>query len=271
MAEVVRGGSVQDVPGLDESVRAIFKTAHDIDYRWHVRHQAAFQKQTDNGVSKTINLPHDATEDDVAQAYLLAWQEGCLGITVFRDGSKGSQVLHVGVGQGEAGPGGPPDRVIRPRPHSLPGATYRMETPIGTAFITVNDTAGGDPFEVFVQVGKAGTDTMAVAEALGRLVSLILRLPSPLSPRRRLEEVVSQLSRIGGGQPTGFGASKILSLPDALARTLSEHVGERAAVGASVPASARRQIGDLCRECGQATFIYEEGCKKCLSCGFNEC
>ena len=271
MAEVVRHGSVQDVPGIDESVRAVFKTAHDIDYRWHVRHQAAFQKQTDNGVSKTINLPHDATEDDVAQAYLLAWQEGCLGITVFRDGSKGSQVLHVGVGQSEAGAAGPPDRVIKPRPHSLPGATYRMETPIGTAFITVNDTPGGDPFEVFVQVGKAGTDTMAVAEALGRLVSLILRLPSPLSPRRRVDEVVSQLSRIGGGQPTGFGASKILSLPDALARTLSEHVGERATSGPSVSSSPRRLIGDLCRECGQATFIYEEGCKKCVSCGFNEC
>ena len=270
MAEVVRRGSVQDVPGIDESVRAIFKTAHEVDYRWHVRHQAAFQKQTDNGVSKTINLPHDATEDDVAQAYLLAWQEGCLGITVFRDGSKGSQVLHVGLGQSESGAAGPPDRVIKPRPHSLPGATYRMETPIGTAFITVNDTPGGDPFEVFVQVGKAGTDTMAVAEALGRLVSLILRLPSPLSPRRRLDEVVSQLSRIGGGQPTGFGASKILSLPDALARTLGEHVGERVPAGAS-PGSPRRQIGDLCRECGQATFIYEEGCKKCVSCGFNEC
>jgi ribonucleoside-diphosphate reductase alpha chain len=272
MAEVVRRGSVQDVPGIDESVRAVFKTAHEIDYRWHVRHQAAFQKQTDNGVSKTINLPHDATEDDVAQAYLLAWQEGCLGITVFRDGSKGSQVLHVGLGQSEAGAAGPPDRVIKPRPHSLPGATYRMETPIGTAFITVNDTPGGDPFEVFVQVGKAGTDTMAVAEALGRLVSLILRLPSPLSPRRRLDEVVSQLSRIGGGQPTGFGASKILSLPDALARTLGEHVGERAPAGTTTAAlSPRRQIGDLCRECGQATFIYEEGCKKCVACGFNEC
>ncbi len=273
MAEVVRRGSVQDVPGLDESVRAVFKIAHEIDYRWHVRHQAAFQKQADNGVSKTINLPHDATEDDVAQAYLLAWQEGCLGITVFRDGSKGSQVLHVGVGQIEPGAAGPPDRVIRPRPHSLPGATYRMETPIGTAFITVNDTPGGDPFEVFVQVGKAGTDTMAVAEALGRLVSLILRLPSPLSPRRRLDEVVSQLSRIGGGQPTGFGASKILSRPDALARTLGEHVGERvpAATPAAAAAGPRRLIGDLCRECGQATFIYEEGCKKCVSCGFNEC
>ena len=100
-----------------------------------------------------------------------------------------------------------------------------METPIGTAFITVNETPGGDPFEVFVQVGKAGSDTMAVAEALGRLISLVLRLPSPLSAQRRLEEVISQLSRIGGGQPTGFGAAKILSLPDALARTLGEHIG----------------------------------------------
>ncbi len=117
-------------------------------------------------------------------------------------------------------------RGVKPRPHSLTGSTYRMETPIGTAFITVNDTPAGDPFEVFVQVGKAGSDTMAVAEALGRLVSLVLRLPSPLSAQRRLEEVISQLSRIGGGQPTGFGAAKILSLPDALARTLAEHIGQ---------------------------------------------
>src|SRR2546430_3697800 len=88
-----------------------------------------------------------------------------------------------------------------------------METPIGTAFITVNDTPGGDPFEVFVQVGKAGSDTMAVAEALGRLISLVLRLPSPLSPRRRLEEVISQLAWIGGGPPPGFRAAQVLLLP----------------------------------------------------------
>src|SRR5258705_13963244 len=144
---------------------------------------------------------------------------------VSRDVSKASQVLHVGLGQSGAGAAGPPDRVIKPRPHSLPGATYRMETPIGTAFITVNDTPGGDPFEVFVQVGKAGTDTMAVAEALGRLVSLILRLPSPLSPRRRLDAGGNQLLRIGGGQPTGFGAPKNLSAPHALARTPGEHIG----------------------------------------------
>jgi ribonucleoside-diphosphate reductase alpha chain len=270
MAEVVRRGSVQGIPGVDEPVKAVFKTAHEVDSVWHVRHQAAFQRHTDNGVSKTINLPHPATEDDVAQAYLLAWREGCLGITVFRDGCKGTQVLTAGHAGVAAEPGLLAERVVKPRPHSLTGRTYRMETPIGTAFVTVNDTAGGEPFEVFVQVGKAGSDTMAVAEALGRLVSLALRLPSPLSARRRVDEVISQLAHIGGGQPTGFGPSKVLSLPDALARVLREHMGDD---GEDAPArvSPPRQIGDLCKECGQATLVYEEGCKKCLSCGFNEC
>jgi ribonucleoside-diphosphate reductase alpha chain len=283
MSEVARRGSLHGIPGVPEEARAVFKTAHEIHWSWHVRHQAAFQKHTDNGVSKTINLPAEAAQIDVAEAYLLAWREGCLGITVFRDGCKGGgQVLNVGVGgegaalQGDGGALGDRlgDRVVKPRPHSLSGATHRMETPIGTAFITVNETPGGDPFEVFVQVGKAGSDTMAVAEALGRLISLVLRLPSPLSAQRRLEEVVSQLSRIGGGQPTGFGAAKILSLPDALARTLGEHIGlgrpQEPEADAAAPAGQRR-VGDLCKECGQATLVYEEGCKKCLSCGFNEC
>ncbi|HET8578884.1 MAG TPA: LAGLIDADG family homing endonuclease, partial [Methylomirabilota bacterium] len=269
MAEVARQGTLEGIPGVPDEARAVFKTAHEIEYGWHVRHQAAFQRHTDNGVSKTINLPREATTDDVANAYLLAWEEGCLGITVFRDGCKGSQVLTVGVGEAEASPE-VADRAVKPRPHSLVGRTYRMETPIGTAFITVNDTSEGEPFEVFVQVGKAGSDTMAVAEALGRLVSLVLRLPSPLSAERRLEEVINQLSRIGGGQPTGFGAAKVLSLPDALARTLGEHIGQPRR-GAAATGAGPRRVGDLCKECGQATVIYEEGCKKCLSCGYNEC
>ncbi len=270
MAEVARRGSLEGVAGVPEGARRVFRTAHEIAYPWHVRHQAAFQKHTDNGVSKTINLPRDATVEDVAGAYLLAWELGCLGITVFRDGCKGEQVLNVGIRAGDAAAPVPGGQAVKPRPHSLAGKTYRMETPIGTAFVTVNDTEAGEPFEVFVQVGKAGSDTMAVAEALGRLVSLALRLPSPLSARRRVQEVISQLSRIGGGQPTGFGPARVLSLPDALARVLGEHVGRGASPeGAGEPRA--RQIGDLCRECGQATFIYEEGCKKCLSCGFNEC
>jgi ribonucleoside-diphosphate reductase alpha chain len=268
MAEVARRGSLAGVEGVPAVAREVFKTAHEIDAIWHVRHQAAFQKHTDNGVSKTINLPENATEADVGAAYRQAWDLGCLGITIFRDGSKGTQVLNVGLRRDGAAVD-PGQRGVKPRPHSLTGATYRMETPIGTAFITVNDNGGGEPFEVFVQVGKAGSDTMAVAEALGRLVSLVLRLPSPLSPRQRLEAAISQLSFIGGGQPTGFGAAKVLSLPDALARTLAEHIGTARATPA--PGGGPRRVGDLCRECGQATLVYEEGCKKCLSCGFNEC
>src|SRR3989475_3680813 len=276
MQEIVKRGSLHGIRGLPEHAAQVFKTSHEIAFEWHVRHQAAFQRHTDNGVSKTINLPNSASEEDVARAYRLAWDLGCIGITVFRDGCKGEQVLNVGVSTKKdknvaaAISGGP--AVIRPRPRSLKGSTYRTETPIGTAFITVNETPDGDPFEVFVQVGKGGSDTMAVAEALGRLISLTLRLPSPLSAQRRLEEVISQLSRIGGGQPTGFGPAKILSLPDALARTLAEHTGEiKPAAPALASSEAKKQIGDLCKECGQATFIYEEGCKKCLSCGFNEC
>ena len=275
--EIARRGTVHGIPGVPEWAQRVFKTAHEIGFEWHVRHQAAFQRYTDNGVSKTINLPNEATEDDVAAAYRTAWDLGCIGITVFRDGCKGEQVLNVGTAKkADAAPAAAGSTVIRPRPHSLTGSTYRMETPIGTAFITVNQTQEGEPFEVFVQVGKGGSDTMAVAEALGRLISLTLRLPSPLSPQRRMEEVISQLSRIGGGGPIGFGPQKVLSLPDALARTLAEHIGQVKAptngltVIADAPAKSKR-VGDLCRECGQATFVYEEGCKKCLSCGFNEC
>src|SRR5438309_8251439 len=217
--EIAKRGSLHGIPGLPENAANVFKTSHDIPFEWHVRHQAAFQRYTDNGVSKTINLPNDASEEDVASAYRLAWELGCLGITVFRDGCKGEQVLNVGLGKKDKAPAQLPttgQQVIRPRPHSLAGKSYRKETPIGTAFITVNGTEDGEPFEVFVQVGKGGSDTMAVAEALGRLISLTLRLPSPLTPQRRLEEVISQLSRIGGAQPMGFGAGKVLSLPDAL-------------------------------------------------------
>src|SRR2546422_2285497 len=222
MQEIVKRGSLHGIRGLPEHAAEVFKTSHDIGFEWHVRHQAAFQRSTDNGVSKTINLPNSASEEDVARAYRLAWELGCLGITVFRDGCKGEQVLNIGVSAKKdksasvAATTG--QAVIKPRPRSLRGSTYRTQTPIGTAWITVTETEDREPFEVFVQVGKGGSDTMAVAEALGRLISLILRLPSPLSAQRRLEEVISQLSRIGGGPPPGFWPAENLPLPDPLSR-----------------------------------------------------
>src|SRR5205823_3771936 len=174
MAEIARNGTLHDIPGVPAGAALLFRTAHDIGFEWHARHQAAFQKSTDNGVSKTINLPNDASEAEVAHAYQLAWELGCLGITVFRDGCKSEQVLNIGVGakkdKAESVTVPTAQAVIKPRPHSLAGATYRVGTPIGTAFITVNQTPEGEPFEVFLQVGKGGSDTMAVAEALGRLI-----------------------------------------------------------------------------------------------------
>src|SRR2546425_9851374 len=230
MQEIVKRGSLHGIRGLPERASEVFKTSHEIGFEWHVRHQAAFQRSTDNGVSKPINLPNGAGEEDVARAYRLAWELGCLGITVFRDGCKGEQVLNIGVSAKKdksasvAATTG--QAVIKPRPRSLRGSTYRTQTPIGTAWITVTETEDREPFEVFVQVGKGGSATMAVAEALGRLISLILRLPSPLSAQRRLEEGIGQLSRIGGGPRAGVAPAKILSLPDALSRTLAEHNGE---------------------------------------------
>jgi ribonucleoside-diphosphate reductase alpha chain len=284
MEEIARRGVVHGLDGVPEDVARVFATAHEVPFEWHVRHQAAFQKSTDNGVSKTINLPNAATVEDVARAYQLAWDLGCLGITVFRDGCK-EGVLHLGTAKG-AGPraaaASPATRpaVVKPRPRSLSGRTHRVETPLGTAYIVVNETSEGEPFEVFVSVGKAGSDTMAVAEAMGRLISLALRLPSPLSPRRRLDEIIAQLTGIGGGRPLGFGPQRVLSLPDGIARVLSEHVGAAAggdAAGTGSPggkapaAAAKLTAADMCPECGQATFVYEEGCKKCYGCGFNEC
>jgi len=299
MEKVAQQGTVDGLAEIPEDVRRVFVTAHEVDPEWHVRHQAAFQKHTDNGVSKTINLPNHATTDDVARAYRLAYDLGCIGITIFRDGCKDTQVLHVGT-QREAGkaaepPIGPPlaapavaaappagealalaeGRVaIKPRPRTLRGVTYRIETPMGTAYIHVNQNETGEPFEVFANVGKGGSDTAAVSEAIGRLVSLVLRLPSPLSPRERVEQVVHQLAGIGGRRDQGFGKQRVRSLPDAVAQVLAEHIGLaepgveaiRAARGAP-----RMRGADLCPDCGHHTLVYQEGCNKCYSCGYSDC
>ncbi len=304
MDKVARYGTLHDLSEVPEDVRRVFVTAHEIAPEWHVRMQAAFQRYTDNGVSKTINLPNSATVEDVARAYQSAYELGCLGITVFRDGCKsahGGQVLHVGTSAAGsptagAGTGVTPvpkgkeaekkakdageeaalikiDTTVKPRPRTLRGVTYRIDTPLGTGYVHVNQGPSGEPFEVFLNVGKAGSDVQADAEALGRLISLILRMPSPLSPRDRVEEIVRQLDRIGGRRDAGMGPGRVRSIPDAIAQVLAEHVGLREP-GAEHIREAREgrvKATDMCPDCQNFTLVFEEGCQKCHVCGFSEC
>ncbi|MFS8158896.1 MAG: hypothetical protein ACMG6E_01540, partial [Candidatus Roizmanbacteria bacterium] len=315
MDKVAEHGTIRDIKEVPEEVRRAFGTAHEIDYIWHVKMQAAFQAHTDNGVSKTINLSHDATVDDIKNAYMNAWATNCLGITVFRDGCKNEQVLNLGTKNKDVsavlsdGPGAmqevperaPEEETVKHRPLVVEGATYKIDTPLGTSFITVNHDAYKNPFEVFVTIGKAGSDIAAMAEALGRLISTNLRFGNHLPAKERALEIVEQLQGIGGSRSVGYGMNKIRSLPDAIARAITLHVGmqqdrgEAAGGDIVVEASAEDKdqsplpFGengsrslyassqsqgpkkDLCPSCGDATFAYQEGCKKCYGCGYSEC
>ncbi|MFQ5341459.1 MAG: adenosylcobalamin-dependent ribonucleoside-diphosphate reductase [Anaerolineae bacterium] len=291
--EVMRTGTCQHIEAVPEHVRRTFVVANDITPEEHVRMQAAIQRFVDNSISKTNNFPEHATPDDVARAYMLAWELGCKGLTVYVTGTREKVVLET---KGTLDAKERADAVAqlikemnghlikKPRPRKLRGYTYKQATPLGTAYVNVTEDEDGRPFEVFLNVGKGGSDTSAAAEAIGRLISLVLRLPSPRSPEERLSEVIAELSDIGGGRTLGFGAHRVASLPDGVAQALAEHLGRPAVPapplssdpggnGAPNP-SAMHGTGftdDYCPECGQATLVREEGCRKCYSCGFSEC
>jgi ribonucleoside-diphosphate reductase alpha chain len=272
--EVEEAGVLGEIKSLPPKLRKVFATAHEISPEGHIRMQAAFQKGVDNAVSKTVNLRHDASVEEVEKAYLLAYKLGCLGITIFRDGCRSEQVLYAGVGKEEEKktvslP------LIKERPRKVVGVTYRVETPVGTAFITINANGDSQPLEVFVNVGKAGSDIAADAEAIGRLISLNLRIASSFSPQEVLAQVIDQLEGIGGSQSVGFGKKKVRSLADGIAQVLNEYLGKDGevveAVGEQTPLFAKSGKRDLCPSCGRASLIYEEGCHKCLYCGYSKC
>ena len=279
--EVKATGSVQNSYEIPEEMKSVFKIAHELEPEWHVRMQAAFQKHVDSSVSKTVNLHNSATVEDVKEIYLLAYELGCMGITVFRDGCRDEQVLHVGAQAEEEFEDNEPKKK---RPSVLMGATYRTKTPVGTAYVTVNHDDKNDPLEVFLNIGKAGSDISAMAEALGRLISLCLRISSTLSPLEKAYEIIEELNGIGGSRTLGFGEARVLSLPDAIARVLAEHTGmkrtDNLVVRQPSPIAKATEsehyhnplvTGDLCPDCGHATFVHEEGCYKCYSCGYSEC
>jgi ribonucleoside-diphosphate reductase alpha chain len=273
-----------------------------------------------NGVvsHNTINLRNDATEADIERAYMLAWTKGCKGITVYRDGCRSGQVLTTGV---VAKPEDAPVGVIAPvaatTKRRVPadgrrsGVTLSRSTPYGSVHMTINHhPSDGDPFELFVRVGKSGSEVMAWAEAFGRVVSYTLALPSPFSPQARLEEVARQLSNIGGGDVWAVGMERVVSAPDAIAKMLLSHLGisesfnyvvdahgpvpapEVSVVSAVSTVSAvsvsngigasngvsnghvrpkSKSLSDLCPACGKAAFIYQQRCGLCTNCGHSKC
>jgi ribonucleoside-diphosphate reductase alpha chain len=282
MTKVGEHGVIREMEEIPAEVRAVFGTAHEIAPEWHIKVQAAFQKYTENAVSKTINLKHDSTVDDVKKAYIAAWDSNCKGITIFRDGSKSEQVLNIGTNNGEKKeePKLTP-QVIMERPVKVSGATYRILTPLGSAFITINQTESGEPFELFVTIGKAGSEVAAMAEALGRLISTNFRFGNHLPAKERAREIMDQLQGIGGSRSVGFGINKVRSLPDAVAKAIGMHFGfsnhnqepllESQTLQIPETVQVENKIGDICPSCGAPALVYEEGCAKCHACGHSEC
>ncbi|MBP6059702.1 MAG: adenosylcobalamin-dependent ribonucleoside-diphosphate reductase [Candidatus Saccharicenans sp.] len=225
-----------------------FVTAHDIPYEGHIRMQAAFQKYVDNSVSKTINLPNQATFEDVEKAYLLAYDLGTKGITIYRDGSKAEQVLYAGTAAKQK-------LIPRERPVSLPSITDKIKTGLGNLYVTIT-FLDNKPFEVFTSIGKSGYSTMADAEAIGRLISLALR--SGVDPK----EVILQLKGIGGSEPVFTEGGLVQSIPDAVAKVLERHLGE-------VKENRRDFLKDTCPMCGAT--LPDEKCPVCPNCGWTRC
>jgi ribonucleoside-diphosphate reductase alpha chain len=336
MERIAKEGHIHfdEVP---ERWRRVFVTAHDITPEWHVRMQAAFQENCDSAISKTTNFPHAATPEDVRAIYELAYELKCKGVTVYRDGSRDNQVLSTGAteqakaerdGKGEsrralgdlhgtlaeqnaeiarlkqalfdAEAENLQRRAKRARPDTLRGITTRIETPLGTMFLNITEDDRGQPFEVFINLGKAGGAAMADAEAMGRLISLALRSGIPI------REVHRQLRGIASDKAIGLGPNKVLSVPDAIGIALEKWMREKQGVqqdllsasGAAPLAGetvtqttptapvadatgGQAQFGfdavnrsesfiGTCPDCG-SSLEFAEGCAKCHVCGFSEC
>ena len=270
MNEVAKAGGVRGIEEVPEDVRRVWATSQEISPEHHVRMQATFQRHTSMGISKTINLPRDATLEDVESAYRLAYSTGCKGIAVYRDGSREAQVFSTGktlTGDQEA-----PGEQTKPltlaqardgRPRSLSGTTRKLSTGHGPLYVTLNDDEFG-PRECFVVLGKPGGTASAFSDALGRMISLAETHGA--SP----QEIVHQLRGIQDGHPAGVGPNAVLSVPDGVARAIAERYLRADANLA--PDEPRLPIVGACPECG-SELAHESGCVVCKApgCGFSRC
>ena len=272
MTKVAGHGSVRDssaFPDVPEDVRATWVTSHDISSEWHVKMQAAFQKHTSMGISKTINLPNHATPEDVENAYMQAYATGCKGIAVYRDGSRDAQVLSTGKNVADE-PEAQTNLQASPtlaqarngRPATLSGVTKKLQTGHGPMYVSLNDDEFG-PRECFVVLGKPGGTAAAFSDALGRMISLAEKYGA--SPH----EIVTQLRGIQDGHPMGFGPNAVLSVPDGVAKAMAEHY---LLAEGPTPAAPQLPIIGACPDCG-GELRHESGCHVCTTggCGYSRC
>ena len=258
MERIAEHGTIQGIQEIPADLRALFVTAHDITPEDHIRMQAAFQKNTDNAVSKTVNFPKAATIEEVRRVYELAYQMDCKGVTIYRDGSREHQVLSTAKTSQESEAA--EKKTVRDRPMTLKGWTYRMQTGCGPLYVTVNEDEEG-LFELFTTMGKAGGCAASQSEAIGRMVSLAWR--SGVQPK----QVIKQLLDISCHSHSGFGDKKILSCADAVAKAIQNHL---ASTGHAEKMEKRSLFKGACPECG-GKVEHEGGCAVCHSCGFSEC
>jgi len=285
MKEVAKKGSLHDVEGIPDDISRVFVTAHDISPEWHIKMQAAFQKYTDNAVSKTVNFPQEATIEDVASVYILAYKLGCKGVTVYRDGSRDAQVLNIGSEKAKAAVEAVPAPVEHPAVHKPRergevafGITRKMKTGCGNLYITINEDEEGRPCEIFTQIGKAGGCVSSQCEAMGRMTSLALRSGV------EAQEIVTQMRGISCHLPVGFGAGKVSSCADAMAQAMDWYLGYKLQTGGaamtdiSALSSLPKQYTmshevlkrGACPDCGSAVE-HADGCLVCRGCGYSEC
>jgi ribonucleoside-diphosphate reductase alpha chain len=298
MKEIAEHGGCTNVPTVPQDVQRVFVTAHDITPEWHIRMQAAFQKHTDNAVSKTVNFPHSASQKDVEKVYLLAYKTGCKGVTIYRDGSRDEQVLSTGATEkarkaaahpvtvASASPELAEEKKPRSRPALTHGVTQKLPTGCGNLYITINEDEEGI-CEVFSTMGKSGGCAASQSEAVSRMVSLALR--SGVS----LDSIIKQVKGIRCPSPAWGEGGSILSCPDAIGRALErytkDHAGHRQHHhNKAAAASAHPTVGyassdcahggntnhlGLCPECPDCGGLLEfgEGCAFCRGCGFSKC
>ena len=281
MEYLADGGSLQNRDDVPDWAKELFATSSEITPEMHVRMQAVFQESVDSAISKTINFPNSATEDDVESAYMLSWELGCKGITVYRAGSREAEVLTAGQSENTSNNESSElenklaeDELLveRQRPSVIKGVTERVRTGHGNMFVTINYDENDEPFEVFIAVGKAGGCDSAQLEGISRLTTLALR--AGIDPK----QVVEHLRGITCC-PVWDGGTLVRSAPDAVALVLSRHLNLDEESGTTDKNDSTTQLGmfatginaNRCPECSVGSLIYQEGCKRCPDCGYNKC